>query len=75
MVTWVTLYFVASLMGYCQGCCAFAYISIAIGSSQEEGSEGQADDHGYHKGSFYPSYIQEEDGKKDIRCSDKPLLE
>jgi hypothetical protein len=34
-----------------------AYRSTTVGSSQEEGSEGQVDDHGCHKGSFDPSYI------------------
>jgi hypothetical protein len=37
-----------------------------IGSSQQEGSEGQVDDLGCHKGSSDPSYIQEEDNEGDV---------
>jgi hypothetical protein len=62
-------------MGYCQGRCDSTYKSVAISSSQQEESEDQADDLGCHKGSFDPSYIQEEDNKGDVQCPDKSLLE
>jgi hypothetical protein len=53
---------------YCQERCYFAYKSTRVGSSQQEGSEGQADNFGCHKGSSDPSCIQEEDIKGDVRC-------
>jgi hypothetical protein len=49
------------ISGILSECCDFAYISTIVGSSQQEGSEGQEDDLRCHKGSFDPSCIGEED--------------
>jgi hypothetical protein len=43
-------------------------IDPRFGSSQEEGSEIQVDDHGCYKGSYDPSHIQEEYRQGDVQC-------